>query len=239
MQVNFDNIKLILMLVLVVVLYAFTSNKNKRKVISTPKINFVGDTHLFITQDAVSKLLIQNYGGVKNVTKETLDLNLLENTLNTNDFIESAQVYLSVDGVLQASVKQKKPLARVLAEKAYYVANNGDYMPLSNNYSERVPFVTGEVNKKELATIYRVAKKINDDEFLKQNVVQIHQYNDKTIAFKLRKCNFNVYLGDLTYLDKKINNLKVFYKKAVKDKLLKKYKRVNLQFENQVVCTKF
>jgi len=39
-------------------------------------------------------------------------------------------------------------------------------------------------------------------------------------------------------LDKKISNLKAFYQKAKKDKTLYKYSKVNLQFENQVVCTK-
>jgi cell division protein FtsQ len=39
-------------------------------------------------------------------------------------------------------------------------------------------------------------------------------------------------------LDKKINNLKAFYKKSLKEKTLNNYSNVNLQFDNQVVCTK-
>jgi cell division protein FtsQ len=73
---------------------------------------------------------------------------------------------------------------------------------------------------------------------LKTNVVEIHQNANNSIYLKLRQCKFKVQLGQLKHLDKKINNLKAFYQKAIKDKMLNKYSKVNLQFENQVVCTK-
>ena len=34
----------------------------------------------------------------------------------------------------------------------------------------------------------------------------------------------------------KFNNLKAFYKKAAKDHFLDKYTRIDLQYNNQVVC---
>ena len=39
-------------------------------------------------------------------------------------------------------------------------------------------------------------------------------------------------------LETKLKNLKAFYQKAKKDMMLDVYKSVNLQFDNQVVCTK-
>ena len=45
-------------------------------------------------------------------------------------------------------------------------------------------------------------------------------------------------LGNVKNLDKKINNLKAFYQKNLKEKTLENYSKVNLQFDNQVVCTK-
>ena len=69
-------------------------------------------------------------------------------------------------------------------------------------------------------------------------MVEIHQNKDETIYLKLRKNSFKVDLGKVRSLDKKFNNLKVFYQKAKKDKTLNTYSKVNLQFDNQVVCTK-
>ena len=71
-----------------------------------------------------------------------------------------------------------------------------------------------------------------------KNVIEIRQDFDNTIYLKLRQCHFEVKLGSVSSLDKKINNLKAFYQKNLHDKTLNKYSKVNLQFDNQVVCTK-
>ena len=238
MKINWNYIKMIVLLILVVFLYAFSSARNSKRLVSQPNIRFIGNKNLFITQEAVSKLLIQNQQGITNVPKETLDLNGLESTLNKNPIIEFAEVYVNVEGKLTAKVKQKTPIARVLGNNSYYIDSNGGVMPLSKNYTERVPFVTGFVKKSNLDIVYKVADYVLKDEFLKQNVIEIHQNKNNSIDLKLRQTKFVVHLGQIKQLEKKISNLKAFYIKATKDKVLDKYSKVNLQFGNQVVCTK-
>jgi cell division protein FtsQ len=238
MKINWGYIKMTVLLGLVVFLYAFSSARNAKREVSKPLVEFVGNKNLFITHEDVSKLLIQNQQNATNKSKEILDLNLLESTLNANPIIEFADVYVSVTGNLVAKVKQKMPIARVIDETSFYVDSNGGFMPLSKNYTERVPIVTGIVDKKDLGRIHEIATKIQKDEFLKKHVVQIQQNKDNTIDLKLRQCNFVVKIGSLEQLDKKINNLKAFYLKATKDKTLNNYSKVNLQFGSQVVCTK-
>ena len=229
---------MIVLLGLMVFLYAFASHRNAVRKISQPNIQFVGDNNLFITYETVSKLLIQNYGDVKNMPKETLDLNVLESALNSNPMIKSAEVYVTVNGTLTAEIEQKRPIARVCTNASYYIDDEGFYMPLSSNYSSRVPLVTGYVKKNNLKDVFAVASKIESDEFLKTNVVEIHQDENKVIYLKLRQCHFLVQLGSVDFLDKKVNNLKAFYQKSLKEKTLNNYSKVNLQFDNQVVCTK-
>jgi len=238
MKINWNYIKMAVLLGLVVFLYAFSSVRNAKRIVSKPHVEFIGNKNLFITHEDVSKLLIQNQHYATNESKEILDLNVLETTLNENPIVEFADVYVSVSGDLIAKVKQKMPIARVVSSTSFYVDSNGGYMPLSKNYTERVPIVTGFVDKKDLIRIHEIATKIQNDEFLKKHVVQIQQNKDNTIDLKLRQCSFVVKIGDLEQLDKKINNLKAFYLKATKDKTLNNYNTVNLQFGSQVVCTK-
>jgi cell division protein FtsQ len=226
------------LLILVTFLFAFATRRNAERLVSEAKIIFRGDDNLFITHQTVSKLLIQNHEAIKNVPKETLDLNVLESALNSNSMIQSAEVHISANGVLTAEIEQKKPIARVRTNESYYVDDNGYYMPLSSNYSARVPLVTGKVDKKSLTNVYTLATKVHQDEFLNKHVIEIHQNENKTMNLKLRQCNFIVQLGSLNQLDKKINNLKAFYQKAMKENTLNTYSKVNLQFDNQVVCTK-
>ncbi len=219
-------------------LYAFSNHRNAVRVVGKPDINFMGEENLFITHQNVSKLLIQNQASVSDKHKEIIDLNRLETALNSNPMVKKAQVYMSVNGVLSADIEQKQPIARVHTNASYYVDDEGQYMPLSSNYSARVPLVTGTVRKNNLNTIYTISKAINDDEFLKKHVIEIHQNADETINLKMRTFDFIVELGTLDNLEKKVNNFRAFYKKALKDKTIELYSRINLRFDSQVICTK-
>jgi len=226
------------LLVLVGFLFAFSKNRNDNRKVSEPNINFLGENKLFITEANVSKLLIQNQTRVADQPKDIIDLNQLESALNSNPMIKKAEVFMSVNGELSAEIEQKRPIARVSTNASYYIDDEGSFMPLSPNYSARVPLVIGNIKKNDLNTVFEFAKKVDEDEFLKKHVIEIRQNEDKTIDFKIRKSNFTVRLGTLEMLEKKINNFKAFYQKALKDKILNNYKVVNLKFDKQVICTK-
>jgi cell division protein FtsQ len=237
LRVNYY-IKIFVLLVLVVFLYAFSSVRNSTRKVSEPEIKFIGDDNLFITRETVSKLLIQNQQSVTNKPKEIIDLNGLENALTANPMIKEAQVFINVDGKITAEIEQKKPIARVSTNASYYIDDLGSYMPLSTNYTARVPLITGTVYKNELANVFTIASKVQQDDFLKKHVVEIHQNDNKSIDLKFRLNDFTIQLGSLKSLDKKINNLKAFYQKAMRDNTLNQYSVVNLKFDNQVICTK-
>lgn len=238
MRVNYNYIKVVLLVLLVGFLYAFSTVRNSAREVAVPDIKFIGDDNLFVTHETVSKLLIQNQESVTNKPKDIIDLNELESALNSNPMIKQAQVFMSVDGLITAEIEQKKPIARVSTNASYYIDERGSFMPLSTNYTARVPLVTGYIEKNDLANVHAIATKIQSDEFLMTHVVEIHQNQNKTIDLKFRSHDFKVHLGTLKLLDKKINNLKAFYKKAMKDDALDAYSLVNLKFDKQVICTK-
>ncbi len=238
MRVNFKYIKATILLLLIVFLFAFSSHRNSNEYASDVVVNFIGDENLYVTQETVNKLLIQNEQQVTSIPKDILDLNGLETALKSNAMIKTAEVYLTVNGEVRADVVQKKPIARVSTNASYYIDDDGQFMPLSSNRSARVPLVTGTVLKNNLYAVYKIAQEIDTDEFLKKHIVEIHQDQNENISLKMRVFDFWIYIGDLQHLDKKFNNLKAFYQQAKKDNTLTKYSKVNLQFEDQVVCTK-
>ncbi|NOY46868.1 MAG: hypothetical protein GXO84_01390 [Chlorobi bacterium] len=238
MRINWNYIKTLVLLLLVSFLFAFSSIRNNERKVQNIRVNFIGEDNLFITEAMVNKLLIQNEEDLANVAKEILDLNELEMILKSNPMIKTAQVYLTVNGEVRADVVQRKPIARVRTNTSYYIDNEGKFMPLSSNYTARVPLVTGFIKKNDLGNVFKIANKIYYDKFLKTHIIEIHQKQDGTIILKTRVLDFEILIGNLEGLDKKISNLKAFYQKAMKDKSLNKYSKVNLQFDNQVVCTK-
>ena len=238
MRIKYNDIKIIGLILLVGFLFAFSNQRNSVIKVDLKAPVFIGENKLFITDQTVSKLLIQNQRPLTEQPKDIIDLNELEVALNSNSMIKKAEVFMSVEGELYTEIEQKRPIARVSSNASYYIDDDGSYMPLSSNYTARVPLVTGNVNKNSLETVYEFASAVDQDEFLKKHVIEIRQNDDNTIDFRIRKSDFTVHLGTLKKLDKKINNFKAFYQKAFKDKILETYTRVDLKFDKQVICTK-
>ena len=233
-----NNIKVIIVLAVVSIFSAFSSSQNNAKPISEVEVSFIGDNNLFISKTKVDKLLIQNNDYIKCVSKDILDLKALENKLSSHDMIENSELYISINGILKIDIKQRNPYARVISDPSFYIDNNGTKMPLSDNYSARVLLVHGLNDESKIDYVFKLIKTIRDDEFLNSNVTDI-LINKSEISLRVRNCNFEVLVGDLNNLETKIKNFKAFYQKAYRDKILNNYKKVNLQFNNQIVCTKY
>ena len=238
MHINWNVIKSVLLLGLVVFLYAFSSHKNNSRMVSKVAVQFTGNENVYITTEMVNKLLIQNQEHLYILPKDNLDLKEMEMVLESDDMVKSAQVYLTVNGEVSAKVEQRRPIARVQTASIFYIDEDGLAMPLSPQHSARVPLVTGIIENEQLDAVYSMALKIDQDPFLKTYITEIHQNKTKEIRLKMRLLNFEIEVGSLDRLDEKMKNLKAFYQKAKKDKMLDIYKSVNLQFKNQVVCTK-
>ena len=237
--VNWTNIRLILMLGLVVFLFSFTSKRNEKRKVAKIKVVFVGENNLFIKAEAVNKLLIENTDNPLGIEKDKLDLNKLERKLDSNPMIEESNVFVSIDGVLKAIVKQKTPVARVVnGFDSFYVDYKGSKMPLSDNFTARVPLISGAINgenKEKLAELFRV---IYDDDFLKKNIIAIQVMPNASLKMFNRNYDYQIDFGTVNNFETKFKNYKAFFQKAVLDSTLYKYKKIDLRFTKQVVCTK-
>ncbi len=236
MQANLQHIKTLLVSVVLLMILGFTMHRNDQRRITLGKVHFTEGENLYITHEAVNKLLIQNEVGDSITFKETIDLNSLENALNSHKMIQEAQVYLTVDGHLEAKVKQRTPIARVLGKRHYYIDDQGKEMPLSPYHSARVPVVSGITDPKAMSEVYKLALFVQEDAFLSEYVTAIRYENE--LKLLLREQQFEVVFGKPVKMHEKVNKLKAFYLKAKKENALSNYKTVNLKYDHQVVSTK-
>ena len=236
---NKKNIQLVLMAGLVLFLFAFTSKRNESRKIVKTDVQFVGENSLLVTTEIVNKLLIDKSEQGKSIDKDKLDLNTLEKSINKHDMIEKSEVFLSIDGTLKAVVTQRTPIARFIGEDtSFYIDSKGNRMPLSNIYAARVPLISGQLtseNQQEIAALLRI---IYADDFLKKNITGMRIENDGDVILGTRNYDYDIMFGKTINMEAKFNNYKAFYQKAVSDSSINYYKKINLKFTQQVVCTK-
>ena len=236
---NWTNIRLVLMFALVIFLFSFTSKRNEERKLTKSKVIFLNDSVTFIKHEMVNKLLIENKRDASSIQKDKLDLNKLEKSINSNPMIEKSEVFVTIDGVLKAVVKQKTPIARVFNDEgSFYIDYQGNIMPLSDEFTARVPIISGEISKENKGDFDKLLRFVYKDDFLKKNIIGIQILPDGSLKMMNRNFDYEIEFGKIVNVKRKFSNYKAFFQKAVLDSSLQKYKKINLRFIQQVVCTK-
>jgi len=235
-------IKFTLLTVVIVFLYGFAAHRNSLKSNKEVKVVFENGENLFVSYETVNKLLIQNLEAYKNQSKENINLNTLEEFLQRNQMIENAEIFLTLSGELGAIITQRTPVLRVANEsETYYYDKLGAKMPLSDNYSARVPITTDAISGQGNTDIITLSNTIRNDDFLQKQIIGIKLVEgEKKDQFELktRVGDQKIIFGDLSRIEEKIAKLKVFYQKIMLDSTITDYKTINLKFYNQIVCEK-
>ena len=89
--------------------------------------------------------------------------------------------------------------------------------------------------KEDLTELFRA---IYDDAFLKKNIIGIEIISDGSLKMYNRNFDYQIDFGKLNDLDRKFKNYKAFFQKVVLDSSIAEYKKIDLRFAEQVVCTK-
>lgn len=230
-------IKLVSVIVLVIGLYAFASNRYQARKLKDVSITFTDYSDPLISEKNVNKLLIQNNDSIENLTIENLDLNKSELRLVQNAMIRDAEVSVSLDGLLKAVVRPRKPIARIMGKTDAYLDQDNLMMPLSKEHTVNVPLVYG-FNENVHDKTFELINFIRNDELLKASFTQIKFDKRDEVTLSVRALGFKVKLGRVEKLDHKMINYKAFLAKMQKDKQLGEIKTIDLRFDNQVVVTK-
>ena len=220
-------------------LYGFSNQRNSQQIITKSVVKFQSNEPYFLTEEIVNKLLIQNNAIVKKQAKSVIDLYKLEEQVLESPYVEKVSLFITVDGNLNTVIKQREPIARILnGNSSYYVDSQAVKVPISENYSARVPVISGISNEKEVSSLIVLLNKIVDDDFLSKEIIGIELRAQNEYMFTVRSGNYRINFGDLNEIDSKIKKLKAFYSKVFLDSTIHKYKTINIKYHNQVVGEK-
>lgn len=238
MKINWLLIKNTLLVSFTIFLVGFTNKRFDARRPERINIVFEGESKLFMTDSMVNKLLIQKNRNVSSFSSSEVDLNGIEHRLKSNPYVRDAQVYLTVNRTLEVEVTQKTPIARISTDNPFYMDEAGNKMPLSPSYSARVILVEGKRDDTDSSGLYKIVEEINNDVFLKQIFIGIRCLKNGRFVLIPRKFDYEVYFGDAVDVKQKLKNYKTFFQYSEGKKLHNQYEKINLQFKNQIVCTK-
>jgi len=227
-----------MLLGLMVVVLWFTNQKQNRQMVFLNQINIEVSDDKFITEQIALKYIEEHDFNFDSVPLSNFHLNDLEIAFLQHPAIKDAEVYSNQVGVININLQQRKAVVRIKTDDAdYYLDGQGMKMPLSIQYTPRVLVVSGVVNESLHSSIFSFVKRINNDEFWKSQIIQLHFLQNEVIIIP-RVGNQKIYFGTLTDVNRKLVNLYQFYKQAMPDKGWQTYSEISLAYNNQIVCLK-
>ena len=192
----------------------------------------------FLTVEDVRKLLTVDQLNPTGLMMDEVNTRLIEDKLASKELVESAECYKAQDGMVHVIIKQRIPVIRVMGDNGddYFLDNHGQRMPRTD-YSCNLLVATGHINmkygEKVLAPVANILRK---SEFWNDQIVQLNVLGDGTMELIPRVGDHIIYIGQPTNLRSKLDRLWKFYVYGLNQAGWNKYSRINVEFDNQIIC---
>ena len=249
------------MLTLVIVMGFVSTSQHSRKCKSLEIDIADKEGNYFVDENDVRDMLNSKGKKLPGTPMEDINNGLLEKIINTNPFIENAEVFSTVDGIVHIKVVQRNPVVRIMNTKGedFYIDENGVFMPVSDKFSAPVIIANGYIfnsysekkiyqlnnnpsdtvsNRLLLEQLFTLANILKRDTLWNAMTEQLYVNEWQEIEMIPRVGNHKIILGDVSNIDEKLKRLLIFYKKGLNNIGWNTYHTINLKFNNQVVCSK-
>ncbi|MEE9372476.1 MAG: hypothetical protein V3V00_05425 [Saprospiraceae bacterium] len=182
-----------------------------------------------------------------NILISDLDLATLENFISADNRILHTDIFLDAKRELHVKIIQRWPIVRIIDASGahYYLDQDGEYISKEEFKAIRVPVATGDIetfdedwkNRKgsKIRDCFTIIKALRKDKFFTALVEQIHFENNR-IKMIPKMGSAAIVINDLAHLDRKLNNLKLFYEtEMTHNNAWGKYSEIDISIKNQVI----
>ena len=195
----------------------------------------------FVTAEDINRL-VKKYD-LNPAGKSFKEINTLarRDTILSNKLVESANVFITSNGTVKATVQQREPVFRVISETTgnFYVDKDRRIMPVSSSFAVYVPVATGRIDEEYAKSeLFDFAMFLNNNADWDAWIEQIVVESRNEVVLIPRAGNFRIIMGSLDDYPVKLNKFVRFVDGGLNVVGWNRYSDINLKFENQVVCTR-
>ena len=235
-------------MVLIFISLGFSIKQNKQLKCADVKVDIADSVQQqFVQPNDIRQWVRRNHQEIFGQSLKLVNLRKIEEGLRKLHAVEDVAVYTNVYddgfkscGSLVVKIKQREPVLRVDGSGgAFYMDKLGKVIEWSPRYTPRVIIVGGLVStdfaRKKLLPLITY---INEDRFLSAQIDQIYVNAIGELSMVPRVGEQIILFGRPEDYQVKFRNLKVLYTDGFKNGGWSLYKSINLEFQNQIVCTK-
>lgn len=163
----------------------------------------------------------------------------IEESLEKHPLVRNAECYKTPNGKLEINIEQRTPILQIIGMENYYVDDLRKVIPVSTKYTAYVPIASGNISN-SLATgkLFDFAQYIEKDSFWIHQIEQIYINDSAKVMLVPRVGDHTIILGNFDRFEKKLEKLKKLYLYGLNKTGWNQYKTIDVQYKDQVVCTR-
>lgn len=209
----------------------------------------------FLDDVAVRQVIMNVCDTANNSQIYMIPVDSLVKKLESDPWTTEVRASINLKGVLDVSVEECDPVMRVynINNKSVYLDHEGNIYPENKNYTPHLLIASGyakfPVDKlgnvedeiyagTDLPLLHKIMKSVIADDYAKNCVRQVYVDRNKNYIFSLNNTDIFVIFGDCNDIEDKLFKMKHFFRKMLGNPELDNYRSINLNYKNQVVCTK-
>lgn len=209
----------------------------------------------FLKYDETHQLIVDVCDTANNIHVFNIPVDSVEDVLWQNPWITDVKTDIDLNSVLNVELVECKPIMRLYNRdnNSIYLDSLGNIFPDNNEYKPRLligsgyaDFPTdkyGNINDEiyvntDLPSMFKIVKSVLDNDYSNCCVKQVFLDKNKSFKFSMNNTDIIVIFGDDNNIEEKLFKLEHFFKKMQGNPELDNYKEININFNNQVVCTK-
>lgn len=195
--------------------------------------------HRYIGAGEVFKMLELNQLYLNGKRLSQIDYKRVEQVVKALDLVKRVESFPTKSGHVVIQLWQYEPVVRIMDETgSYYVDSTGVVIDNSLYTAADVLVATGNIKDSlQVDQLRQLALNFRQDAFWNAQMEQIHIEPNGEWVLIPRVGQYEIKLGLPHRLDDKLENLKLFYQKALPKVGWERYSSINLKYKNQIVCT--
>jgi len=242
-------VKVTVILLLAVISIALVEKRQSETICNAVHINIINpEQSNFVDENEIRRLVTADKSvPLIGSPYPRIYLKEIESRTESNLYIQEAQVYKDHKGNIFVDAYIARPIARILRPgvKDTYISDKGNLIETSTKYTSRVLLLSGNYMSnfnKNLRKdpgqrdLFALLQFINNDKFWKAQISQVEINADGEMTLYPQVTKQYIQFGTIEDWQKKMHKLKIFYSKILPFKGWNNYSRVNLVYENQIIC---
>ena len=210
----------------------------------------------FVTSNMVRGIIAGTGIQTRGYPVEDIQTRKLESIIEQNAYVANAEAHVTIDGFLNIDIDQRIPLMRIMpgGKGGYYVDQEGYIMPLSESFAPMVLLFTGDLDlpevqgenadmmldtaRAEISRMMAFSRHVSSSGFWNRQIVQVYRTRQGSYEIIPRVGAHQINFGSLENYQEKLRNLKLLYEQGFSTYGWNTYNKIDLEYANQIICTK-